>query len=652
MVIRARALSGGRLGARPSIVCFALTAVFAVGGCDADEPEPCASGTYDHDADSTTACMTWTTCAAGQYVLSRGSAVSDRQCEPCASESYTASANLDSCLPFLPCAPGTVYEAPGSATHPPVCTSCSVGTYCAGGLDASIACNVGEDTWDHDADPATYCEAHSPCSAGTYITGEGSATTDTSCTPCALGTFSVSMNAATCVAWTTCEAGQYVSTAGSMLLNQVCSGCGSGSYSGLPNQPSCTPWSVCESGFVEDVPGSETEDRACVEAPWVRQFGSTESDRTHGVRADSAGNVVLVGYSDQPLPAGTRELFVRKYGFDGNVVWTRTFSADPRAVSVDASDDVLVAGYTSDPLGGEVSAGLDDAFVRKYSSSGALLWTRQFGSTARDQAEALAVDGSRNVLVAGYTAGALPGQSSAGLYDAFVRKYSPDGTLLWTRQFGTSAQDYVQSVTVDAADNVLVAGVTSGTLPSQSAAGLFDAFVRKYSSDGTLLWTRQFGSSSGESVAIVVRDGSSNVFAVGQTYGDLAGATGTGPVFVRKYLSDGTLAWTRQFGSAEAAYPVSAAVDGFDNVLVLGNALAAFPGEVVAGGIDAFVVAYDNDGTSLWAHQFGSSAADYPSSMCVLESGSFVVSGFTLGTLPGQTSGGGEDAFLVKITDP
>ena len=52
-------------------------------------------------------------------------------------------------------------------------------------------------------------------------------------------------------------------------------------------------------------------------------------------------------------------------------------------------------------------------FVRKYDTDGKELWTRQFGSTSYDYGYGVAVDGS-GVYVAGYTTGALPGQTSAG----------------------------------------------------------------------------------------------------------------------------------------------------------------------------------------------------------------------------------------------
>src|SRR5439155_1266491 len=139
----------------------------------------------------------------------------------------------------------------------------------------------------------------------------------------------------------------------------------------------------------------------------------------------------------------------------------------------------------------QTSAGGVDAFLRKYDAAGNTLWTRQFGTSADDLADAVAVDGT-GVYMAGFTGGTLPGQTSAGGVDAFLRKYDSSGNVLWTRQFGTSAYDSAVAIAADGT-SVYVAGFTGGTLLGQTSAGGYDAFLRKYDSSGNVLWTRQFG---------------------------------------------------------------------------------------------------------------------------------------------------------------
>ncbi len=95
---------------------------------------------------------------------------------------------------------------------------------------------------------------------------------------------------------------------------------------------------------------------------------------------------------------------------------------------------------------------------------------RQFGTSHRDEAKSVSVDAAGAAYVAGSVGPdlALPGQTSAGESDAFVRKYDSAGTELWTRQFGSSGWDVAGSVSVGADGAIYVAGNVSEALPGHS----------------------------------------------------------------------------------------------------------------------------------------------------------------------------------------
>jgi catalase len=222
-------------------------------------------------------------------------------------------------------------------------------------------------------------------------------------------------------------------------------------------------------------------DRTCIPEPWTSQFGTTAFDEANSVSVGSDGSVLVAGYTLGDLvgtSAGGYDAFVRKYDAAGTVLWTQQFGTTAfdaaQSVSVGSDGSVLVAGYTTGDLGG-TNAGSGDAFVRKYDAAGTVLWTQQFGTTTTDDAQSVSVGSDGSVLVAGRTNGDLGG-TNAGGSDAFVRKYDAAGTVLWTQQFGTSAYDRAQSVSVGSDGSVLVAGHTGGDLGGTSAGGI-DAFV-------------------------------------------------------------------------------------------------------------------------------------------------------------------------------
>ena len=79
-----------------------------------------------------------------------------------------------------------------------------------------------------------------------------------------------------------------------------------------------------------------------------------------------------------------------------------------------------------------------------------------------DYANGVATDSSGNVYVTGGTKGGLDGNTSAGNTDLFVVKYNSSGTKQWTKQLGTSNDDYAKGVATDSSGNVYVTGNTFG----------------------------------------------------------------------------------------------------------------------------------------------------------------------------------------------
>ncbi|MDQ3955548.1 MAG: hypothetical protein M3285_08370 [Actinomycetota bacterium] len=380
------------------------------------------------------------------------------------------------------------------------------------------------------------------------------------------------------------------------------------------------------------------------EEAWTRQFGTASRDSASAIAATPAG-IYVAGATFGALPGESRsgrdDAFVRKYGVDGNIVWTHQFGSRSydyaEAVGATAAG-IYVAGYTNGALHGESSAGGSDAFVRKYDTNGDVVWTRQFGSASHDSALAVAATPA-GIYVAGLTSD-----------DAFVRKYDTNGDVVWTRQFGSASHDSAKAVAATPA-GIYVAGRTDGALPGQSSAGNSDAFVRKYGADGNLVWTRQFGSASPD-LALAVADAPAGIYVAGETLGALPGQSSAGydDAFVRKYDTDGNVAWTRQFGgtpqsgvSQDSAKAVAAAPAG---IYVAGYTSGVLSGQSSGGSEDAFVRRYDADGNIVWTHQFGGTSYDFAEAVGATSTGIYVA-GYTAGGLAGATAGGTE-AFVRR----
>ena len=107
-------------------------------------------------------------------------------------------------------------------------------------------------------------------------------------------------------------------------------------------------------------------------------------------------------------------------------------------------------------------------------------WTKQLGSIVNDSANSVAIDSNNNVYITGSTGGDLDGNTNMGLNDAFLAKYDSLGTLVWTKQLGSAAQEFANSVAIDSNNNVYITGYTSGDLDGNTNMGPNDAFLAKY----------------------------------------------------------------------------------------------------------------------------------------------------------------------------
>ena len=341
-----------------------------------------------------------------------------------------------------------------------------------------------------------------------------------------------------------------------------------------------------------------------------RIVGTSEFDYVEAAVADGTG-VYIAGHTwgtlaDQTKTGVFHDGFIMKYDSAGNAVWTRQFGSPDltRAESI-ASDGVAlhVAGTVRGSLAGQMPAGDTDIFLRSYDMSGNLLWTRQFGSATSDSPARVGVSQGR-VYVAGLTTSSLPGQVSLGSTDVFVRAYDPSGIELWTRQFGTFTSDSIGGVAADAA-GVYVAGHTFGTLPGQTSQGIQDAYLRRYDASGDEQWTRQFGNDLFDNANGVGVD-SSGVYVAGRREVPLIGTATIDDAVLWKVPTPRVLeVWRHQFGGTGHGVDFAESVAVRQGVYVAGRASLDLPGQARVGGSgDAFVRKYDQ-GTELWTRQFG-----------------------------------------------
>lgn len=320
---------------------------------------------------------------------------------------------------------------------------------------------------------------------------------------------------------------------------------------------------------------------------WTRQFGTADSDfpMAGQVGVDETG-LYVAGFTTGTFPGetntGGEDGFIRKYDFDGNVIWTDQFGTpgdeeEPNGLAV-ARESVIVVGDTIEGSG--------DSFIRRYDTSGNLIWARTYGGPGTEAFIGVAAD-KTGIYVSGFV---TPLADLGGDWQALVLKYDFDGNIVWSHIFGTVAEDELEAVALNK-DGVYVAGYTFGTLGDASAGGS-DIIVRRLDRNGNTIWTRQFGSAGNDNASFrgLAAD-AKTVFVTGNVAGALPGHTSAGSrdVFVRRFDAAGAVLLSTQFGTAGDDRGIPVAVYD-DSLFVGGRTTGTFPGHTYAGGVDGFLV--------------------------------------------------------------
>lgn len=128
---------------------------------------------------------------------------------------------------------------------------------------------------------------------------------------------------------------------------------------------------------------------------------------------------------------------IRHYDSSGAISWTRTLTNRTEAPGI--SDTVLISAVAD----GVYLAGSDvfinyttntHAFISKLDGLGNTVWTRSLdssGSFCSCRPFGLSADSS-GVYFGGWTAKSLQGENSFGSGGSYLRKYDPNGNVLWT----------------------------------------------------------------------------------------------------------------------------------------------------------------------------------------------------------------------------
>jgi hypothetical protein len=329
---------------------------------------------------------------------------------------------------------------------------------------------------------------------------------------------------------------------------------------------------------------------------------------------------------------------------------------------------------------------------------GALLYSTFLGGSGlySDGVSGIAVDDIGNAYVAGITnstdfpttPGAFDPSFNSGLYDAFVAKLDPSGSVLVYATFlGGSDWDSASDIATDAMGNTYVIGrtastdfaTTPGAFDTSFNGGSVDVFATKLNPAGSaLVYSSYLGSSGDDYDGAIAIDGLNNAYLLGDTFSSSFPTTqgafdtshnGSLDVFVAKLNPAGSqLIYSTFLGGSSGDEGRDVAVDVTGGTYVTGSTHSSgFPTTSGAfdttfnggpyGAGDAFVAKLNSAGSTLDYATFlgGSSGNDGGGAIAIDAMGGAHVTGTASSdfpTTPGAfdpNHNGGPDVFVAKL---
>jgi hypothetical protein len=253
----------------------------------------------------------------------------------------------------------------------------------------------------------------------------------------------------------------------------------------------------------------------------------------------------------------------------------------------------------------------------KSCASGKHLWSQKFGDAKQQTGDAVAVDATGNVIIAGTNGGNVNFGGATLTNNLYIAKFSAAGVHQWSKGFNAPCQAE-DLVSLKSGSLVMSARCGGGTVtfggPTVDATGGAN-FIVAFDKDGNHVWTLNIAKNLFGVTCLLAADTTDNIIAIGYyAFGNIS--FGGPPLvpgdledfFVAKLTSAGIHQWSRSFGGAGSDFARDVGLDASGDILIAGE----FAGTIVLDTAsitskqarDAFLVRLDGAGVVVWAKSF------------------------------------------------
>lgn len=335
------------------------------------------------------------------------------------------------------------------------------------------------------------------------------------------------------------------------------------------------------------------------------------------------GGYLLAGYTSN-AKINDCDVYIMKTDAVGNLLWTKTYGGDKpdfpyHMLAINDSSYFLI-GYSQSHGGGDY-----DFLLMKIDSAGNLLWTKTYGGYGNDIGREIIATSDGNYVMVGSS-------NSPGLADqnANLIKIDSDGTVIWSKFYGDTLNDYGNCVRQTSDGGFIMVGQT---FSFNSPGG--DAYLVKMDANGDTTWTKRFGGAySDEGYWITANPDGSYVFLVR----DSSSAGKDIDIRIIKTDSTGNEIWNKVYGGNLKDTPkmIQSTSDG-------GYIVGAISRSFGWINPDMWILKLNSLGDTTWTRHYGGSQNEHCYAIREMPDGSYIACGKT------SSYGPDFDAIFLKL---
>ncbi len=387
---------------------------------------------------------------------------------------------------------------------------------------------------------------------------------------------------------------------------------------------------------------------------WQLLYGEPSQDeQLEDVILLPDGGYLAVGYHWDNSLVSYYDVLILRIDAAGGLVWQKSYGGslnDYMYALTPTTDGGFMLVGSSESNDGDVGSnqGGSDIWVLKIDTNGDLVWSRTYGGSSTDLAFDLTNDNQGGYYITGTTASTDGNVTdNNGINDLWVLKIDDAGSLVWQQTYGGSLSENSRGIVYDAAQSqLIIAGATQSSDFDVSAHfGSFgnDFWILRLQADnGSLLWEKTFGGTSGDAAQDLCLLPDGNFVVVGDILssdGDVSQHIGQDDWWVIKIAGD-TIVWQTTIGGISFDQSHAIVVQSDGSLLVCGN---NFDSNITLPNYS-----YDtriaklagSTGSVVWDGHWGGSQFDFANALLPLPNSRFMMAGTTDST-DGDVGGGG-----------